>query len=123
MAAFLETWSLAEDLSSKVGAVFVSGGGISAGEELTMVNLLHSLLIFRLVVVGGEHWTSAFGASAVVGEGPFEPLAKTRPGDQDFPAVCYPTDPGAVHALFRDKAVGLGERVASVASRLAVAAA
>jgi multimeric flavodoxin WrbA len=123
MTAFLETWSLAEDLSSKVGAVFVTGGGISAGEELTMVNLLHSLLIFRFVVVGGERWTSAFGASAVVGEGPFEPLAKTHPGDRDFPAICYPTDSDAVHALFRDKAVGLGERVASVASRLAVAAA
>lgn len=122
MAEFLKSWSLAEDLSDKVGAVFVTGGGLSAGEELTMVNLLHSLMIFRLVVVGGEHWTSAFGASAVVGEGPFEPLAKIRPEDRDFPSICYPTDPNAVAAMFRSKAVGLGERVASVAARLAATA-
>lgn len=121
MTEFLETWPLAEDLSGKVGAVFVTGGGISAGEELTMVNLLHSLLIFRLVIVGGERWTSAFGASAVVGEGPFQPLAKTHPGDRDFPAICYPTDPNTVHALFKNNAIGLGERVANVATRLAAA--
>lgn len=124
MAAFLSSWALSEDLSRKVGAVFVTGGGISAGEELTMVNLLHSLLIFRMVIVGGERWTSAFGASAVVAEGPFQPrpTAETEVGDGSgdalFPSLCYPTDPDAVHTMFKDKAEGLGRRVASVAALL-----
>ncbi|KAG7400622.1 hypothetical protein PHYBOEH_004889 [Phytophthora boehmeriae] len=65
MSKFLSEWSIDEDLSRKVGAVFVTSGGISAGEELTMVNLLHSLMIFRMIIVGGERWTSAFGASAI----------------------------------------------------------
>ncbi|TMW58677.1 hypothetical protein Poli38472_010236 [Pythium oligandrum] len=116
MAAFLATWDFSQDLSHKVGAAFVAGGGMSAGEELTMVNLLHSLLIFRMVIVGGERWTSAFGASAVVSEGPFQPLAQVNPNHQTFPSVCYPTDPDQLLAMFRDKAVGLGRRVATLAT-------
>lgn len=118
MAEFIGTWALSEDLSRKIGAVFVTGGGISSGEELTMVNLLHSMMIFRMIIVGGERWTSAFGASAVVSEGPFEPLAQVEPGTNGFPSLCYPTDPDGVHEMFKDKAVGLGERVASLASIL-----
>ncbi|TDH70395.1 hypothetical protein CCR75_000356 [Bremia lactucae] len=115
MTKFMGNWSFAEDLSRKVGAVFVTSGGFSAGEELTMVNLLHSLMIFRMIIVGGEHWTSAFGASAIVGEGPFRPATLKS---QDFPSVCYPTDPDSIHNLFKDKAIGLGERVASIATQL-----
>ncbi|KAE9331584.1 hypothetical protein PF008_g15352 [Phytophthora fragariae] len=118
MTKFLSDWSLSEDLSQKVGAVFVTSGGLSAGEELTMVNLLHSLMIFRMIIVGGERWTSAFGASAIVGEGPFEPAGQNSPETRDFPPICYPTDPDAIHDMFRDKAIGLGERVASIASQL-----
>ncbi|KAK1934092.1 hypothetical protein P3T76_011295 [Phytophthora citrophthora] len=117
ISKFLSGWSFTEDLSQKVGAVFVTSGGISAGEELTMVNLLHSLMIFRMIIVGGERWTSAFGASAIVGEGPFEPAERTQPG-RDFPRVCYPTDPDSIHDMFRDKAIGLGERVATIATQL-----
>ncbi|TYZ61685.1 hypothetical protein PybrP1_005697 [[Pythium] brassicae (nom. inval.)] len=118
MAAFMSTWALSEDLSRKVGAVFVTGGGISSGEELTMVNLLHSMLIFRMVIVGGERWTSAFGASAVVAEGPFQPRGSAGSDTEGalFPSLCYPSDPNAVHAMFKDKAVGLGQRVASIAA-------
>ncbi|GMF43062.1 unnamed protein product [Phytophthora fragariaefolia] len=115
MTKFLSDWSLTQDLSQKVGAVFVTSGGLSAGEELTMVNLLHSLMIFRMIIVGGERWTSAFGASAIVGEGPFQPAGQNT---HDFPPICYPTDPDAIHDMFRDKAIGLGERVASIASQL-----
>lgn len=119
MAAFLSTWAISDDLSRKVGAVFVTGGGISSGEELTMVNLLHSMLIFRMVVVGGERWTSAFGASAVVAEGPFQARGRGGGSDADsglFPSLCYPSDPNSVHAMFKDKAVGLGRRVAGIAA-------
>ncbi|KAF4325083.1 hypothetical protein BBO99_00000551 [Phytophthora kernoviae] len=118
MTKFLSEWSITEDLSRKVGAVFVTSGGISAGEELTMVNLLHSLMIFRIIIVGGERWTSAFGASAIVGEGPFQPAQQTSPGQRDFPPICYPTDPDTIHGMFKDKAIGLGERAASLASQL-----
>ncbi|KAL3660218.1 hypothetical protein V7S43_014749 [Phytophthora oleae] len=117
MTKFLSGWSFTEDLSQKVGAVFVTSGGLSAGEELTMVNLLHSLMIFRMIIVGGERWTSAFGASAIVGEGPFEPAGRNEP-ERDFPRVCYPTDPDSIHDMFKDKAIGLGGRVASIATQL-----
>ncbi|KAG1700862.1 hypothetical protein DVH05_011748 [Phytophthora capsici] len=117
MIKFLSSWSFTEDLSQKVGAVFVTSGGLSAGEELTMVNLLHSLMIFRMIIVGGERWTSAFGASAIVGEGPFEPAERNKP-ERDFPQVCYPTDPDSIHDMFKDKAIGLGERVATIATQL-----
>lgn len=121
MAAFLSSWALSADLSRKVGAAFVTGAGLSAGEELTMVNLLHSMLVFRMVIVGGERWTSAFGASAVVGEGPFAPRADASSRrDASFPSLCYSTDPDAVHPMFQDKAIGLGQRVASLAVVLRV---
>ncbi|EEY60540.1 uncharacterized protein PITG_13259 [Phytophthora infestans T30-4] len=118
MTKFMSEWSVTEDMSQKVGAVFVTSGGISAGEELTMVNLLHSLMIFRMIVVGGERWTSAFGASAVVGEGPFEPAGHSSPEQRDFPPICYPTDADSIHDMFKDKAIGLGERAASIAIQL-----
>lgn len=99
--------------------MFVTSGGMSAGEELTMVNLLHSMMIFRMIIAGGERWTSAFGASAVVSEGPFQPVAKVQnSGYQQFPTVCYPTDPDEIHEMFKDKAVGLGRRIATLASVL-----
>ncbi|KAI9912757.1 hypothetical protein PsorP6_005825 [Peronosclerospora sorghi] len=118
MVEFLKGWSISEDLSRKIGAVFVTSAGLSAGEELTMVNLLHSLMIFRMIIVGGEHWTSAFGASAIVGEGPFKPVDRNGPEKLDFPPICYPTDPDSIQTMFKDKAIGLGERVASIATQL-----
>jgi multimeric flavodoxin WrbA len=121
MAAFMSRWVFSEDLSHKVGAAFVTGGGLSAGEELTMVNLLHSMLIFRMVIVGGERWTSAFGASAIVSEGPFQPAPEAGSSVSDFAPNCYPSSADDVHAIFEDKAQGLGRRVASVASLLVAA--
>ncbi|KAF1330388.1 hypothetical protein FI667_g5118, partial [Globisporangium splendens] len=118
MSEFVSTWVISDDLSWKIGAVFVTGGGISSGEELTMVNLLHSMMIFRMIIVGGERWTSAFGASAIVSEGPFQPREQVEPGTNEFPALCYPTDPDEIHEMFKDKAVGLGQRVASLAAIL-----
>ncbi|KAI9915969.1 hypothetical protein PsorP6_007710 [Peronosclerospora sorghi] len=118
MVEFLKGWSISEDLSQKIGAVFVTSAGFSAGEELTMVNLLHTLMIFRMIIVGGEHWTSAFGASAIVGEGPYKPVDRNGPEKLDFPPICYPTDPDSIQKMFKDKAIGLGERAASIATQL-----
>jgi NAD(P)H dehydrogenase (quinone) len=89
-------------LFNKIGAVFVTAGGISAGEELTQMNILHSMLLYGMVVVGGEDWTSAFGASAITAEKPFGETQK-----------------GVVVAdQFLKKAEGLGKRVAELAVRL-----
>ena len=94
MQEFINAWPFeGRPLKDKVGAVFVSGGGISIGEELVMLNLIHALLIHGLVIVGGEEPEAAFGASAVTGETPFTS--------------------GKVEELFLEKAKGLGRRVAA----------
>lgn len=86
-------------LKDKVGAAFVTAGGISAGEEITQMNILQSMLIYGLIVVGGPDWTSPFGASAIVGEPPFD-------------------NKEGVASQFLEKAHGLGIRVALLAKRL-----
>jgi NAD(P)H dehydrogenase (quinone) len=86
-------------LKDKVGAAFVTAGGISAGEEITQMNILQSMLIYGLIVVGGPDWTSPFGASAIVGEPPFD-------------------NKEGVASQFLEKAHGLGTRVALLAKRL-----
>ncbi|MDP2955276.1 MAG: flavodoxin domain-containing protein [Longimicrobiales bacterium] len=102
VAAFINGMPFGGEMADKVGAAFVTGGGISAGEELTQVALLHSMLVYGMVVVGGPEWTGAFGASAITGEPPFSP------------------DPAGslVDERFLAKGRGLGRRAAEVAARL-----
>ncbi|MEM9435317.1 MAG: flavodoxin family protein [Pseudomonadota bacterium] len=70
--SFINSWPFrGRPLENKIGAAFVSAGGISAGEETAQLSILRSMLIFGLVVVGGPDWTQGFGASAIVGEDPF----------------------------------------------------
>jgi len=98
---FINSWPFeGAPLRNKVGAAFATGGGISAGEEVVQLNILHSMLIFGMVVVGGPEWSSSFGASAVTGEGPF--LSKG----------------GMVDSLFLRKGELLGKRVAELAGKL-----
>jgi NAD(P)H dehydrogenase (quinone) len=100
---FINGWPFrGAPLRDKVGAAFVTAGGISAGEELVQVGLLHSMLIFGMVVVGGGDWRSAFGASGIVSEEPF--------GRQDVP--------GHVDDRFLARGEALGKRVAELAVRL-----
>ena len=99
---FIAGWPFAgAPLFNKIGAAFVTAGGISAGEELTQMNILHSMLLFGMVVVGGDDWTSAFGASAITVEEPFGQSQKS----------------GVVAAQFLKKAEGLGKRVAELVVR------
>ncbi len=99
---FINRWPFqGSPLKDKIGAAFTTGGGISAGEELVQVNLLHSMLIFGMIVVGGPHWQQPFGASAVTEEPPFEPKTSRSP----------------VHRRFLQKGEALGKRVASLAVR------
>jgi NAD(P)H dehydrogenase (quinone) len=93
---FISGWPFENaPLKNKLGAVFVTAGGISAGEEITMLNMIHSMMIFGMIIIGGDDWTAPFGASAIRGESPF---------DQDK----------KVDEIFLKKAEGLGERVAGI---------
>lgn len=99
---FIAGWPFAgAPLFNKIGAAFVTAGGISSGEELTQMNILHSMLLYGMVVVGGGDWTSAFGASAITGEKPFDESQKEV----------------VVADQFLKKAEGLGKRVAELVVR------
>jgi NAD(P)H dehydrogenase (quinone) len=96
---FMSAWPFeGNPLKDKIGAAFVTAGGISAGEELAQVNILHSMLIFGMIVVGGDNWASAFGASAINNESIF----KTDKLDK----------------LFLQKGFSLGSRVATLAKKM-----
>jgi len=96
---FMATWPFDGRMGDKVGAAFVSAGGISAGEEATQLSILRSMLVFGMVVLGGPEWPGAFGASAITAEAPFD------------------REPG-VAPQFLSKARRLGERLATVTHRL-----
>lgn len=101
--SFINDWPFAgAPLRDKIGAAFVTAGGISAGEELVQLNILHSMLIFGMIVVGGPDWQQAFGASAITNEKPYR--------DE--------TNPTAVAESFLAKGEALGRRVAEVAIKL-----
>jgi NAD(P)H dehydrogenase (quinone) len=98
VVTFISSWPFEnQPLKNKLGAVFVTAGGISAGEELVQMQILQSMLIFGIIVVGGDEWTSAFGASAITHEAPFTLTDTKQPAKQ-----------------FLDKAFALGKRVATL---------
>lgn len=98
--AFISSWPFEDmPMKDKIGAAFVTAGGISAGEEITQMNILQSMLIFGMIVVGGPDWKTPFGASAIVSEPPFDGLP-------------------AISPAFLEKGRMLGERVSKIASKL-----
>ncbi len=103
---FINRWPFENaPLRNKIGAAFVTGGGISAGEEATQLSLIRSMLIFGMIVVGGPDWTTPFGASAVTAEHPF---GKSIGGK----------DTKTVADQFLKKGEALGRRVAELAIQL-----
>lgn len=97
--SFMLSWPFhGQRMKDKLGAAFVTAGGISAGEETAMLSILKAMLIHNMVVVGGDHWTSAFGASAIVEEGPFG-------------------ESSSLHPDFIEKGERLGKRVAELLVR------
>lgn len=89
---FINSWPFTgRPLKNKIGAVFVTGGGFSIGEEAVMFSMIRSMMIHGMLIVGGEEVEAAFGASAITGEGDFA-------GKE-------------VNQLFLKKAEGLGRRV------------
>lgn len=98
VSEFISSWPFENaPLKDKIGAAFATGGGISAGEELTQLSILHSMLIFGMVIVGGPDWEQPFGASAITYEEPFSPLGE-----------------GRIHESFERKGEALGKRVAEI---------
>ncbi len=96
---FINSWPFeGRPLKDKFGASFVSGGGISIGEEGVMLDILRAMLIHGMLVMGGEETEAAFGASAITGEAPFQT--------------------GKVEEQFLAKARGLGKRIAEMALAL-----
>ncbi len=102
ISEFIASWPFeGSPMRNKVGAAFVTAGGISAGEELTQMSLLHSMMIFGMIVVGGPGWEQPFGASAITHETPFEPKGEKK-----------------VDEMFLKKGEALGQRVASITRQL-----
>lgn len=102
VAEFLNSLPFNGEMRDKIGAAFVTAGGISSGEEAVQLAILRAMLVYNMIVVGGPTWTEAFGASAVTGETPFEDTAKTA----------------SIDSIFVAKGSRLGARVAEVAKRL-----
>jgi len=99
---FITSWPFEnEPLKNKIGAVFVTGGGISAGEEIVQMNMIQSMLVFGMIIVGGPDWTQPFGASAITGEDPFQVNSSNELSEQ-----------------FLEKGNLLGHRVAQIASAI-----
>lgn len=99
---FINSWPFKNaPLQNKIGAAFVTAGGISAGEEIVQMNIIHSMLVFGMIVVGGPTWRQAFGASAVVEEKPF----------------LQAEGQSAVSEQFIEKGRALGQCVATIAKK------
>lgn len=93
---YINSWPFEGGLMrNKIGAALVTGGGISAGEELVQMNILQAMMVHGMLVMGGGDWKSSFGASAITEEAPF-----------------LPSKNQAVQPRFLKKAKALGKRMA-----------
>jgi NAD(P)H dehydrogenase (quinone) len=102
---FINNWPIKDGaLKDKLGAAFATGSGISGGEELTQMSILHSMLVCNMIVVGGPDARQPFGASAITGENP-SPKADDK-------------ETGLVSEYYLKKGEALGERVARLAVRM-----
>ncbi|NHE59398.1 flavodoxin family protein [Cyclobacterium plantarum] len=96
---FINSWPFENrPLKNKIGAVFVTGGGFSLGEESVMFGMIRAMLVHGMLIIGGAETEAAFGASAITGEGDYT-------GKE-------------VDTLFLKKAEGLGKRVAELVLKM-----
>lgn len=101
VSVFLSEWPFETgEMRDKIGAAFATGAGFSAGEELTQLSILHSMMIFGMIIVGGPDWSQPFGASAITFEEPFASKGE-----------------GQIDEVFINKGIALGERVATITHR------
>jgi len=103
---FINGWPIKEEaFTNKLGAAFVTASGISAGEELAQMDILHAMLVCRMLVVGGPDSRQPFGASAITGETPC--------GEKDDAQ-----EEGYIAEYYLKKGEALGARVAGLAVKL-----
>ena len=103
---FINSWPIKDGaLRDKLGAAFVTASGMSAGEELTQMGILHSMLVCQMIVVGGPDARQPLGASAIVGENPSD-----KPEEKQAE--------GYVAEYYLKKGEALGTRVAQLAARM-----
>ncbi|KAL7476229.1 hypothetical protein ACHAW6_002104 [Cyclotella cf. meneghiniana] len=113
---WINYWHIDADLSNKFGGAFVTAGGIHAGADGTIMSILRSMMVFQMMAVGGDSWTSPFGAVATMYEDPFGDVQRT----DTFNSSCYFTEKQGrvgnhlVHPYFLQKAYGLGQRITNV---------
>ena len=70
--SFIKSWPFeGQPLKNKLGAVFVTAGGLSSGEELVQSSLLHAMMVYGMIVIGVDDWKSSFGASGIHQEGKY----------------------------------------------------
>lgn len=106
MLDYIQHWPFkANPLRNKIGAAFVTAGGMQAGAESSVLSLLRSMLLFQMIVVGGDTWTSPFGAIAV---------QESTDGIKHIRSKDY-----KISAYQLEKATRLGRRVALTAHKLA----
>lgn len=99
LLAWIQTWPFAKSpLRDKVGAAFVSAGGLASGQESVLFSLQRSLLAFNMLIVGGDHWQTAYGATYINQQAPFN------------------HEPN--RAAFIEQARALGARVVQISQRL-----
>ena len=102
---FINSWPIKDArLHDKLGAAFATGSGLSAGEEMVQTNILHSMLVCQMIVVGGPGGGQPFGASAM----DEDPSDGANAKKQD----------GLVAEHYLKKGEALGKRVAELAVRL-----
>ena len=66
VGTFLAEWPFDNSpLKNRVGAAFVSSKGATAGAENTLFQVLKTMMLYRMVVVGGEDWRSGFGVAYI----------------------------------------------------------
>lgn len=97
--SFIKSWPFeGQPLKNKLGAVFVTAGGLSSGEELVQSSLLHAMMVYGMIVLGGDDWKSSFGASGIHEEGRYQSTE--------------------LDEYFLEKGFRLGKRVAEVLKKM-----
>jgi NAD(P)H dehydrogenase (quinone) len=103
---FINSWPIKDNaLRDKLGAAFVTASGISAGEELVQMDIIHSMLVCQMIVVGGPDARQPLGASAIIGE---NPSGKSEDKQEE----------SLVPEYYLKKGEALGMRVAQLAVRM-----
>ena len=108
MQEFINSWPVNDPkLHDKIGAAFVTGSGISGGEELVQMSLIHSMLVCQMIIVGGPDTRQPFGASAITGENPSEKKDEKKSEE-------------IVSPYYLKKGEALGKRVAELALKVKI---